>query len=224
MISVHCNCGKLFTTRDENAGKKAKCAACGAVMTIRTSVSNDEIADLLGNPALNSAGTQSGRSHSAPPGAIPVNAPPPAFPSALGSRSSYASTASPERHRARRQEPDFFDWDSSVVVGIFDLKFARFITPAIIKSLYATHMVFVFLSLCALVWSNYRVLADTTTREASHPVLMYLYIAVANVTAIVGLFILTLLVRLCLEAVMVLFRGEEHLRSLAESAGGGSPG
>jgi hypothetical protein len=34
MISIHCRCGRMITTKDENAGKKAKCPACGAVLTI----------------------------------------------------------------------------------------------------------------------------------------------------------------------------------------------
>jgi hypothetical protein len=34
MISVACSCGKKFRTSDANAGKRARCAGCGAVLTI----------------------------------------------------------------------------------------------------------------------------------------------------------------------------------------------
>src|SRR5690348_4841637 len=33
-IAVTCTCGKKFTTKDENAGKKSRCAACGATIVI----------------------------------------------------------------------------------------------------------------------------------------------------------------------------------------------
>ncbi len=35
-ISFHCGCGKLLRTREELAGKKAKCPECGVVVTIPT--------------------------------------------------------------------------------------------------------------------------------------------------------------------------------------------
>ncbi len=33
-IVIHCPCGKTLSTRDENAGKRARCPACGAILPI----------------------------------------------------------------------------------------------------------------------------------------------------------------------------------------------
>jgi hypothetical protein len=126
--------------------------------------------------------------------------------------------SSSKPRRSRNRESSFFDVDSSVLKGLFDLNFRRFITPSIIKSLYAAYMLFVIALLFALVWMNYRLLAGTATRNSYSPALVYLSVAISNLLAIIILFVCTLIVRLCLEAVMVLFRGEEHLRDLAEMA------
>jgi len=33
-ILVHCECGRQFKTRDEHAGRRAKCPNCGQLLTV----------------------------------------------------------------------------------------------------------------------------------------------------------------------------------------------
>jgi hypothetical protein len=220
----------MITTKDENAGKKAKCPTCGAVLTIAAppkatmsmagapnagAALEDDVAAMLGQ----SAAASGPPSPPVPPRFAPVN---------NGAGGFYSPAANPTANNQHRSpaksqstsydEPGFLDFDSSVLKGLFDLNFRRFITPSIIKSLYATHMLFVLIFLFFLVWTNYVLLAGTAIQVNRSPALTYFLVAMSNVGAILFLFVWTLITRLCLEAVMVLFRGEEHLRELAESA------
>lgn len=74
MISVHCDCGKEFTTKAENAGKKGKCPACGKVITIPMPVIEDDVEDWLGAPSTNPLKSPS--SASQPPPTTTSHGPP----------------------------------------------------------------------------------------------------------------------------------------------------
>ena len=67
-----------------------------------------------------------------------------------------------------------------------------------------------------LMFSNYVALVEAAADERGSPWLRYFFIVFTNLMAFLFLFIWTLVVRLGLEAIMVLFRGEEHLRALVE--------
>jgi len=49
-ISIHCPCGKTLSTPDENAGKRARCPACGAILPIPDLDEDFVDADLLDTP------------------------------------------------------------------------------------------------------------------------------------------------------------------------------
>lgn len=101
--------------------------------------------------------------------------------------------------------------------GILDTTFATFITPRIVRAQWTTCLIvagiIVFLLLCENVYA-----LISFIRDQNRGVSMLL--ATVALDVIVPLFIWTFLltVRLFLEAIMVAFRCEEHLRVLANRA------
>lgn len=107
----------------------------------------------------------------------------------------------------------FLDWNSSSLIGLFDWKFREFITPSIVSSLYTSHLILVALASIGLAFGNYWLFFNSPNRGQPF---FYVMLVGVDLLALLVAFAWTLVVRLCLEAVMVIFRSEEHLRTLAE--------
>ena len=212
MISVQCACGKAFMTKPANAGKKTKCPSCGDMLTIPggAAAGADEIDELLG---------------SWPPVSAPLatQVPPPQVSAMVhdqiaSSRSvNGGMQAGPLPASGRGNRPSTLEGDSNVLAGLFDLNFRQFITPAIIRALYLSHLVLVAICVAVLMLFNYLTLVRFASNEFGTPWIQYLILIFTNLMVFFILFMGTLVVRLGLEAVMVLFRGEEHLRTLVKS-------
>jgi uncharacterized membrane protein YhaH (DUF805 family) len=203
-ISVQCRCGKTFATGSENVGKRARCPTCGNALTI---TAMNFAADELLTP-LDAARSQP---HS-------TAVPPP--PIAAGMRRAVnTNLPQPSRTHATLSNDGETDDDggsnSNNLTGLFDWKFRHFITPVIVSFLYTVCLILAVLALTALVVANYWLLFKSEAR--GEPYFYFMLIAL-DLTALLFVFGWILVIRLSLESVMVIFRGEEHLRVLVTNA------
>ena len=116
-------------------------------------------------------------------------------------------------HRNKSETARLFDWDAGVVSGLFDWKFRKFITPAIVSSLYSWNLLLAGVFLVAVLSSNFWLFLKSPARDS---VYFYVSLVAFDLFCTVLAFLWMLAVRLCLEAVMVLFRSEEHLHAIAD--------
>jgi hypothetical protein len=226
-INVQCDCGKSFTTKSENAGKKAKCGACGRTISIPTPSLDASVADWLHSPTTAVKGSRTSEAPASPP-----STPPPVSISSLASSSigpingpplaptSTTISSGPGDRRTgdgvtneSKEELGFLDWNSSSLLGLFDWRFRDFITPSIVSSLYSCHIIIVGLALIALVCGNFWVFFNSLARGEPY---FYYMLVLADLSVLLIVIAWTLVVRLCLEAVMVIFRAEESLRKISD--------
>lgn len=115
--------------------------------------------------------------------------------------------------RKRDDAVRLFDWDAGILGGLFDWKFRKFITPAIVSSLYSWNLLLAGIFLAAVFSSNLWLFINSPARDS---VYFYVSLVALDLSATVFVLIWTLAIRLLLEAVMVIFRGEEHLHLIAD--------
>jgi hypothetical protein len=128
---------------------------------------------------------------------------------------SNAARSTTHANKRAREEIGFLDWNATSLTGLFDWKFRDFITPSIVSSLYTSHLIFATLALTGLALANYWLLFRSPARGEPY---FYLTLVGLDISAVLIMLVWTLVVRLCLEAIMVIFRGEEHLRELVDRA------
>jgi hypothetical protein len=224
-ITVKCACGKEFSTSAENAGKKAKCSACGQRLDIPASALSadieSEIAQWL---PTSTAEPTNARPSASPPPRIPDppfrSTMPPVGASAAANSTAHSHGASVGTMGASgsvgvasKRSPSL---QSNSWYDLFDWDFSNFITPQIVRSLYRLYLIVAAMALVGQPLGMYFFVFRGDERWS---VQTYVYLIFVEAFLLVGLLLWLLVLRLFLEMVMVFFRSEEHLRELASTKG-----
>ncbi len=105
--------------------------------------------------------------------------------------------------------------DAESLLTVFDFSFLSFITPQIIRFAYAVDILLVGGAAVISIFGIYRTMFQFERREQPTDAMLYFLAASFGICAVAVLEIVV--VRIILEATMVVFRIEEHLQCIAEN-------